>query len=115
VLPIAVEVSLDQHGTRTIQSIVEQLHKFVTEQDSMQSELEAVIAKLAPETRRLCTDVHGNHVIQTFIVRFRATDSPREPDAQGTEKLGKFTDFIYRACSVWALEIGTHKQGCCVM
>jgi hypothetical protein len=63
----------------------------------------------------LCTDVHGNHVIQTFITKFRSTESPNEIDTRGTEMLGQFTDFIFDACMRNPLEIGTHKQGCCVM
>lgn len=115
ILPIALEVSLDQHGTRTMQSIVEQLHKFITEHNQMQKCLDSIVAELSRETLTLCTDVHGNHVIQTFIVKFRGSDAPRDPDYPGTEALGRYTDFIYHACMQWPLEIGKHRQGCCVM
>lgn len=48
-------------------------------------------------------------------MRFKATDLPHERDAFGTETFAQFTDFIYEACMQHTLEIGTHKQGCCVM
>jgi hypothetical protein len=62
-MPIAVEVSLDQHGTRTIQSIVEALFSRITEKGTMHEELHRIINQLSPEALTLCTDVHGNHVI----------------------------------------------------
>lgn len=114
-LPIATEMALNQHGTRTMQSIVEQAHKFIVEEGLMQDELKEIIKMLEPVTLQLCTDVHGNHVVQTFITKFRATESPEDKDTPGSEKLGQFTDFIFNACMQNPLEIGTHKQGCCVM
>lgn len=81
----------------------------------MQKCLDSIVAELSRETLTLCTDVHGNHVIQTFIVKFRGSDAPRDPDYPGTEALGRYTDFIYHACMQWPLEIGKHRQGCCVM
>jgi hypothetical protein len=116
ILPIALEVSFDQFGTRTVQSIVEQLHKFITENGQMKEHLVEIIKRLQTQTLALCTDVHGNHVIQTFIVKFKATESPTDDqDAPGATNLGRYTDFIHNACMQWPLEIGTHKQGCCVM
>lgn len=40
---------------------------------------------------------------------------PADPDAEGSEQLQKFTQFIFEACMASCIEIGSHKHGCCVM
>lgn len=62
-LPNAVEVSLDQHGTRTMQSIIEALYRKISVHNEMSEEMLLIIEKLSPEVLALATDVHGNHVI----------------------------------------------------
>lgn len=79
------------------------------------NELMTLIAELEKQVLLLCTHNHGNHVVQTFLVRFRASDVPSDADKPGSEDFGQYTEFVFRACRNWPIEIGTHKQGCCVM
>ena len=85
------------------------------ESRTFEKELDVIVNELEKQVLQLFTHNHGNHVIQTFLVRFKASDYPQDRDFFGTSIYGKFTDFIYRACMTWPIEIGTHKQGCCVM
>lgn len=100
-----------------MQALVERLYKFISEDGILGEQLAAIVNELdqGDSPLFLCTDVHGNHVAQMFIQKFRATQNPQEPDMPGTEAYAQFTDFLYRACASWPVEIGTHKQGCCVM
>lgn len=61
-----------------MQSIIEALFKKITLNGEMREEMHLIIEKLSPEVLELATDVHGNHVIQNFIVRFKATDLPQD-------------------------------------
>ena len=63
----------------------------------------------------MCTHSNGNHVVQTFLNQFKASELPQDDDIPGTEAYQQFTDFVFQACMTWPVEIGTHKQGCCVM
>jgi hypothetical protein len=40
---------------------------------------------------------------------------PADPDEDGSELYEKFTRFIFETCIAEAVEIGSHKHGCCVM
>ena len=64
VLPTAREISLDQYGTRTLQALVERLHKFISEDGVMGEQLAKIVNELdqGDSPLLLCTDVHGNHV-----------------------------------------------------
>lgn len=53
--------------------------------------------------------------MQTFLCIFKSSHSPSDPDAQGTERLSLYTQFIFDACMKHCIEIGKHKHGCCVM
>ena len=95
-----------------MQTLVENLANNYQE---FHSELLALIVELEKQVLLLCTHSHGNHVVQTFLVRFRASDVPSDSDKPGCESFGQYTEFVFRACRTWPIEIGTHKQGCCVM
>jgi len=63
----------------------------------------------------LATHAHGNHVIQAFLVAFKASDKPSDIDCAGSEHRSQYTQFIFDACMYNCEEIGSHKHGCCVM
>ena len=63
----------------------------------------------------MCTHSNGNHVVPTFLNQFKASELPQDDDLPASESFVQFTDFVFRACMTWPVEIGTHKQGCCVM
>ena len=92
--------------------MVEALEKH---KDSLEVEICRVIADLQSEMLVLATDPHGNHVLQAFLVSFRASEQPQDRDIPGTERFAKFTNFIFQACIEFCDQIGRHKHGCCVM
>ena len=63
----------------------------------------------------LSTHPNGNHVIQAFLLTFKATDEPEQADFQGAEMYATYTQFIYGACMAYCDQIGSDKHGCCVM
>lgn len=40
---------------------------------------------------------------------------PSDPDEEGSERLERYTQFIFDSCMKDCIEIGSHKHGCCVM
>lgn len=63
----------------------------------------------------LTKNMHGNHVIQAFLMIFKASNSPEEQDLTGSELTSQYTQFIFDACIKNCVDIGMHKHGCCVM
>jgi hypothetical protein len=82
---------------------------------SMYQELQMVINELNRDILELSTHAHGNHVVQAFLVAFRASEKPSDSDVPGTESHAVFTQFIFDTCMRSCKEIGMHKHGCCVM
>lgn len=60
-------------------------------------------------------DMHGNHVVQSFLIIFKASDHPADSDLVGSDVTAQYTQFIFDACMRNCVEIGKHKHGCCVM
>lgn len=99
-----VNASLNLHGTRSVQKIVELCaldHQNgadlpVGEEESA---AEILTKALAPAAARLCIDSHGNHVIQRIIL-----------------KLGpKYSDFVFDAVAASVGDVARHRHGCCVI
>ena len=63
----------------------------------------------------LAVHPNGNHVVQAFLLTFRASEKPEQPDDAGTAHFGLYTDFIFAACMAYCDQIGSDKHGCCVM
>ena len=63
----------------------------------------------------LATHQNGNHVIQEFLLTFKATEKPEDVDKAGSENFTTFTQFVFNACMAYCDQIGTDKHGCCVM
>ena len=74
-----------------------------------------VIQALNQEIVELTMDMHGNHVIQAFLMIFKASEHPADLDQVGSEMTSQYTQFIFDACMANCIEIGKHKHGCCVM
>eukprot|EP00536_Pseudo-nitzschia_multiseries_P006981 jgi/Psemu1/194376/e_gw1.156.114.1 len=87
-----VNASLNLHGTRSVQKIVELYKKEETAAD--------VLTKaLTPAAARLCIDSHGNHVIQRILL-----------------KLGhKHSKFVFDAVAESVGDVARHRHGCCVI
>jgi hypothetical protein len=57
-----------------------------------------VIAALNNEVVELTMDMHGNHVIQAFLMIFKASENPSDVDSLGSEVTSQYTEFIFQAC-----------------
>ena len=74
-----------------------------------------VIGALNLNVVDLTMDMHGNHVIQAFLMIFKASNLPADENLLGSEMTAQYTQFIFNACTSNCVEIGRHKHGCCVM
>ncbi|KAL3700158.1 hypothetical protein R1sor_018180 [Riccia sorocarpa] len=86
-----VQISLNMHGTRAVQKLIETLKS--PEQVAM------VIASLKQGVVTLIKDLNGNHVVQRCLQRLSTEDS----------------QFIFDAAAAHCVEIATHRHGCCVL
>ncbi|KAI3448260.1 hypothetical protein Pfo_004925 [Paulownia fortunei] len=86
-----VRISLNTHGTRVVQKLIETLK--TTPQISL------VISALEPGFLALIKDLNGNHVIQRCLQCFPSEDSK----------------FIFVAAAKYCVDIATHQHGCCVL
>jgi hypothetical protein len=91
IAPQLLELSLDPHGTRVVQKIIE-----VFGQSTCISQ---VISTLSPHAPHLITDLNGNHVIQRFL----NTCPP------------SLNQFIYDSVCASILPVATNRHGCCVL
>lgn len=112
VLPNINKISINIHGTRSIQTLVDVLSKKL---EIFEKDILKIIGQLKKQVRDLSLNVHGNHVIQAFLCIFKSSQVPSDSDIVGTETYDKFTQFIFDACINHCVEIGSHKHGCCVM
>lgn len=99
-----VNASLNLHGTRSVQKVVE-----LCAQDEAQSPeikdpsdgsaADILTNALSPAAARLCIDSHGNHVIQRILL-----------------KLGhQHSRFVFDAVAASVGDVARHRHGCCVI
>ena len=102
-----VNASLNLHGTRSVQKIVELcaadeksgFGKNNTGDSENESAADVLTRSLFPAAARLCIDSHGNHVIQRILL-----------------KLGpKHTKFVFDAVAASVGDVARHRHGCCVI
>jgi len=87
-----VNASLNLHGTRSVQKVVEVA--------ANEKEAAKIVAKaLEPAVARLCIDSHGNHVVQRVLQRL-----PHE-----------HSKFVFEAVAVAVGDVARHRHGCCVI
>ncbi|MCO5559450.1 hypothetical protein L7F22_013050 [Adiantum nelumboides] len=86
-----INVSLNMHGTRAVQKLIETLT--TSEQVFM------VTASLRPGVVTLIKDLNGNHVVQRCLQHLSSEDS----------------QFIFEVVTSHCVEIATHRHGCCVL
>ncbi|KAL7514096.1 hypothetical protein ACHAXN_011375 [Cyclotella atomus] len=114
-----VNASLNLHGTRSVQKIVEvcaadeekddveEFDECKKEEDSKDNkpkkkpETAAKILSdaLKPSAARLCIDSHGNHAIQRILLKLPY----------------QYTSFIFDAVAVSVEDVARHRHGCCVI
>jgi len=64
---------MDLHGTRAIQTLVEVLGQNPM---ALHQEIIAIGAEMSQYIFDLSTHPNGNHVIQAFLLTFKASDAP---------------------------------------
>ncbi|CAI7804419.1 unnamed protein product [Closterium sp. NIES-54] len=86
-----VSISLNMHGTRSVQKLIET----VTNPQAVQR----LTASLAGGVVTLIKDLNGNHVVQRCLQRLSAQQN----------------EFIFNAAVSHCVEIASHRHGCCVL
>ncbi|KAL1534331.1 pumilio 9-like [Salvia divinorum] len=86
-----VRISLNTHGTRVVQKLIETL--------KTRHQISLVISALEPGFLALIKDLNGNHVVQRCLQCFTTEDST----------------FIFVAAAKYCLDIAMHQHGCCVL
>ncbi|KAJ3702633.1 hypothetical protein LUZ61_006338 [Rhynchospora tenuis] len=86
-----IKVSLNVHGTRVVQKLIETL--------TSRRQIKLVISALKPGIVDLMKDLNGNHVVQQCLQSFKGEDNK----------------FIFDAAAAHCVDIATHQHGCCVL
>ncbi|KAL1564655.1 hypothetical protein AAHA92_06968 [Salvia divinorum] len=86
-----VRISLNTHGTRVVQKLIETL--------KTRQQISLVSSALEPGFLVLIKDLNGNHVVQRCLQCFTAEDSK----------------FIFVAAAKYCVDIAMHQHGCCVL
>ncbi|XP_077249933.1 uncharacterized protein LOC143889562 [Tasmannia lanceolata] len=86
-----VKISLNTHGTRVVQKLIETL--------KAQWQILLVISALEPGFLDLIKDNNGNHVVQRCLQCLSNEDNK----------------FIFAAAAKYCVDIATHQHGCCVL
>lgn len=102
--PRLVNASLNLHGTRSVQKVVELCAVDEAQWPDTRDPIdgtaaEILTAALCPAAARLCIDSHGNHVIQRVLL-----------------KLGhRHSRFVFDAVAASVGDVARHRHGCCVI
>ncbi|KAG0179133.1 hypothetical protein DFQ28_011143 [Apophysomyces sp. BC1034] len=91
VSPELLMISLNMHGTRAVQKLIEFL--------STTEQIQTVTVALNPNVVELIKDLNGNHVIQKCLHRL----SPEH------------NQFVYDVVCANCVTVATHRHGCCVL
>ncbi|KAH8101368.1 ARM repeat-containing protein [Cristinia sonorae] len=86
-----VNISLNMHGTRAVQKMIDFL--------STRRQIHSIILALSLHVVVLIKDLNGNHVIQKCLNKLVPEDN----------------QFIYNAVAAHCVEVATHRHGCCVL
>ncbi|KAL4246787.1 PUM-HD domain-containing protein [Abortiporus biennis] len=86
-----VNISLNMHGTRAVQKMIDFL--------STRRQIHSIIVALSLHVVVLIKDLNGNHVIQKCLNKLVPEDN----------------QFIYNAVAANCVEVATHRHGCCVL
>lgn len=89
-----VGISLNMHGTRAVQKMVDFLAS-----PRQPKQIRTLIYALSMNVVALIKDLNGNHVIQKCLNKLVPEDN----------------QFIYNAIAANLIEVATHRHGCCVL
>ena len=99
-----VNATLNLHGTRSVQKVVELCAMdealYPDAMDPSDGNASDILTRaLTPAAARLCIDSHGNHVIQRILL-----------------KLGhRHSRFVFDAVAASVGDVARHRHGCCVI
>ena len=71
------------------------------EPSALHNEILAIGSEMSQYIFDLSTYPNGNHVIQAFLLTFKASDQPEQADCAGAEMYATYTQFIYAACMAY--------------
>jgi len=99
-----VNASLNLHGTRSVQKVVELCAADEVALASggcppQETAAEILTLSLASAAARLCIDSHGNHVIQRILLKLPYHQS----------------QFVFEAVAASVGDVARHRHGCCVI
>ncbi|KAK9270001.1 hypothetical protein L1049_025574 [Liquidambar formosana] len=86
-----VRISLNTHGTRVVQKLIETL--------KTRQQISSVILEIEMGFLDLSKDLNGNHVVQRCLQCLNNEDNK----------------FIFDAATKFCVDIATHRHGCCVL
>lgn len=107
VSPRLVNASLNLHGTRSVQKVVElcaidekeSSAQNVAGEQKQETASEILTRSLTPAAARLCIDSHGNHVIQRILLKLPY----------------RYSHFVFDAVANSVGDVARHRHGCCVI
>jgi hypothetical protein len=95
-----VNISLNMHGTRAVQKMIDFLSTRRQQADlRYNTQIHSIIMALSLHVVVLIKDLNGNHVIQKCLNKLSPEDN----------------QFIYNAVAANCVEVATHRHGCCVL
>mmetsp|Transcript_8113 Transcript_8113/g.17549 ORF Transcript_8113/g.17549 Transcript_8113/m.17549 type:complete len:884 (+) Transcript_8113:377-3028(+) len=100
-----VNASLNLHGTRSVQKVVElcaadePTMAAKGQMDPPETSASILTRALTPAAARLCIDSHGNHVIQRILLKLPQHHS----------------HFVFEAVATSVGDVARHRHGCCVI
>lgn len=86
-----VKISLNSHGTRSVQKLIETL--------KTKQQISSIVSALEPGFLYLIKDLNGNHVVQRCLQCFN----------------NEHNKLIFDAATKFCADIATHRHGCCVL
>lgn len=94
-----VNISLNMHGTRAVQKMIDFLSTRRQADVRYNAQIHSIIVALSLHVVVLIKDLNGNHVIQKCLNKLTPDDN----------------QFIYNAVAANCVEVATHRHGCCVL
>ncbi|KAJ3997910.1 ARM repeat-containing protein [Lentinula boryana] len=95
-----VNISLNMHGTRAVQKMIDFLSTHRQQANlRYNAQIHSIIVALSLHVVVLIKDLNGNHVIQKCLNKLSPDDN----------------QFIYNAVAANCVEVATHRHGCCVL
>ncbi|KAJ6569616.1 ARM repeat-containing protein [Mycena capillaripes] len=94
-----VNISLNMHGTRAVQKMIDFLSTRRQADARYNTQIHSIILALSLHVVVLIKDLNGNHVIQKCLNKLAPEDN----------------QFIYNAVAANCVEVATHRHGCCVL